>query len=72
MRPYVLMLFGAFAFAIMGAFAHAAGKYCSWQVIALARSVIALSIVTTLALKDRDKLVFIRPWSLWFEVSRAA
>ncbi|MFN9721080.1 MAG: DMT family transporter [Planctomycetota bacterium] len=65
MRPYVLMLFGAFAFAIMGAFAHAAGKYCSWQVIALARSVIALSIVTTLALKDRDKLVFIRPWSLW-------
>ena len=65
MRPYVLMLFGAFAFAIMGAFAHAAGKYCGWQVIALARSAVALAIVASLAFYEKDKLVFLRPWTLW-------
>jgi len=36
MSPYLLMLGGAFAFAVMGAFTHAAAEYYDWQVIALA------------------------------------
>jgi len=65
MRPYLLMLGGAFAFAVMGAFAHAAGKVCPWQVIALARSAVALVIAGSLAFYERTPLVLFRPKTLW-------
>lgn len=65
MRPYLLMLGGAFAFAVMGAFAHAAGAYCDWQLVALARSVLAVVIAGLLALGGQTPLVFVRPWTLW-------
>lgn len=65
MRPYLLMLGGAFAFAVMGAFAHAASDYCDWQVIALTRSVLAVFIGCLLAARDKTPLVFLRPKTLW-------
>jgi len=65
MRPYLLMLGGAFAFAVMGAFAHAAGKVCPWQIIALARSSLALIIAGSLACYEKTPLVFFRPKTLW-------
>ena len=61
MRPYLLMLGGAFAFAVMGAFAHAAGKGCPRQIIALARSALALIIAGSLAYFEKTPLVFFRP-----------
>ncbi len=65
MRPYLLMLWGAFAFAVMGAFTHAASTSYDWQVIALARSTLALTIASLLAAKQRTPMVFIRPATLW-------
>lgn len=59
------MLGGAFAFAVMGAFAHAAGKVCPWQIIALARSSLALIIAGSLACYEKTPLVFFRPKTLW-------
>jgi hypothetical protein len=34
------MLCGSFAFALMGTLAHALGRHCDWQVIALALDVL--------------------------------
>ncbi|RLS74574.1 MAG: hypothetical protein DWI00_09175, partial [Planctomycetota bacterium] len=65
MRPYILMLWGAFAFACMGAFTHAAKDYCDWQVIAFARSGVAVLIAGVLAFRDKSPLVFLRPWTIW-------
>jgi drug/metabolite transporter (DMT)-like permease len=59
------MLLGAFMFAVMGAFAHAAGPYCDWQVIALARAGLALVFAVLLAWAARTTLVLWRPRSLW-------
>lgn len=65
MRPYLLMLAGAFSFAIMGEFAHAAGTHCHWQVIALARSALALLIAGALGIHEKNAFVVLRPWTLW-------
>lgn len=65
MQPYLWMLWGALSFAFMGAFAHAAGAYCDWQLVALARTVLAMVIVGIIVLRQRTTLVFFRPWSLW-------
>ncbi len=65
MLPYLWMLCGAFAFAIMGAFAHALGKVCYWQVVALTRSILPLCFAAILAHSVGEKLVFRGPRSLW-------
>lgn len=65
MRPYLLMLAGAMAFAVMGVFAHAADGHCGWLWVALARSGLALLISGSLASWQRTKLVFLRPGTLW-------
>ncbi|MFM7058027.1 MAG: DMT family transporter [Planctomycetota bacterium] len=65
MRPYLLMLAGAMAFAVMGLFAHAADGHCGWQWVALARSALALLIAASLAGWERTPLVFLRPRTLW-------
>jgi len=65
MRPSLLMLCGAFAFAVMGAFTHAAAKHYDWQVIALTRSILAMMIAGLLAVKAKTPMVFLRPWTLW-------
>ncbi|MHB1034121.1 MAG: DMT family transporter [Pirellulales bacterium] len=63
--PYAWMLVGAWAFASMGTLAHALGPYCDWQVIALARTFLALVFAATLARVAGAKLVFFRPRTLW-------
>ena len=65
MRPYLWMLWGAVAFAVMGAFAHAVGPYCDWQTVALARSSLVLVITGFLAIRSGTTLVFFRPLTLW-------
>lgn len=65
MKPYLLMLGGAFAFSLMGIFTHAAGRVFDWQIIALARSGTALVIALSLAAVARTELVFLRPRTLW-------
>lgn len=65
MRPYLLMLGGAFAFSLMGILTHAAGRVFDWQIIALARSGTALLIALSLAAAARSQLVFLRPRTLW-------
>jgi drug/metabolite transporter (DMT)-like permease len=63
--PYVWMLSGSFAFAIMATMAHILGESCDWQVIALVRATIAFLFSAALALSAGAKLVFLRPGTLW-------
>jgi drug/metabolite transporter (DMT)-like permease len=63
--PYVWMLLGCAAFALMGQCAHALGDRCDWQFIALARSGLALFFAVLLATAGRARLVFFRPRTLW-------
>jgi drug/metabolite transporter (DMT)-like permease len=63
--PYVWMLLGCAAFALMGQCAHALGDRCDWQFVALARSGLALLFGTFLALAGGARLVFFRPRTLW-------
>lgn len=59
------MLWGAFAFASMGALGHLAGERCSWQIVALARTALALVFSLVFALASGVKLFFWRPRTLW-------
>ncbi len=59
------MLIAAMAFAVMGSLAHALGPTCNWQIVALARTGLALLFATLLVLQSRAKLVFLRPRTLW-------
>lgn len=65
MRPYLLMLGGAFSFAVMGALTHAVKDDCDWQLIALSRSLIAATIAGLLVLWERRSFVILRPGTLW-------
>jgi drug/metabolite transporter (DMT)-like permease len=59
------MLCGSFAFAIMGASAHALRASCDWRYIALSRSSVAMVLAATLAWLGGARLVFFRPGVLW-------
>ena len=48
--PYVWMLCGAFAFALMAVCTHGLKDRCDWQSIALARSLIPLGLAIALLL----------------------
>jgi drug/metabolite transporter (DMT)-like permease len=63
--PYLWMVCGSLAFAVMGTLAHALRLHCDWRVIALARSGIALAGGAGLALAAGARLVFWRPRILW-------
>lgn len=65
MRPYLLMLAGAFSFAVMGAFTRAARPYCDWQYIAICRSLMAVLIAGLFAVREGTQLVLFRPGILW-------
>lgn len=64
-RPYLWMVFGSLCFALMGNMAHVVGKTCDWQVVAVARSLIPLTLVGTTALTSGVQFVFFRPGILW-------
>jgi drug/metabolite transporter (DMT)-like permease len=59
------MLAGSFSFAVMAALAHAAGKMCEWQIVALSRCLLVVLIVGAVAVGSRTKLVLFRPRTLW-------
>lgn len=64
-RAYGAMLWGSFAFALMGALGHLAGERCSWQLVVVARTSLALIISLTFALATGVKLFFWKPATLW-------
>jgi drug/metabolite transporter (DMT)-like permease len=49
----------------MGSLTHALRNSCDWQVIALARSSMAMIFAAVLALSAGAQLVFLRPGTLW-------
>ncbi len=63
--PYGWMFFGAIAFSVMAALAHALGQTCSWQFIAAWRTGLACLFATMLTLHAGAKLVFLHPRTLW-------
>src|SRR5438093_7025097 len=65
LSPYLFMLAGCMAFAVMSTLAHALGSTCDWQVIALTRSSLAFLFATILALSAGVRLVFWRRRTLW-------
>src|SRR4051812_31657925 len=65
LAPYVWMLCGSVAFACMGSLAHGLGSRCDWQLIAFARSSLALVFAAGLARAAGVRLVFRRPGTLW-------
>src|SRR5438093_7176523 len=65
LSPYLFMLAGCMAFAVMSTLAHALADSCDWQIIALARSFLAFLFATILALSAGVRLVFWRRRTLW-------
>ena len=63
--PYLWMVCGSFAFAVMGTLAHALRTDCDWRIIALARSGVALAGAALLAGGAGVRLVLWRPRILW-------
>jgi drug/metabolite transporter (DMT)-like permease len=59
------MLSACLAFALMGTLAHALRSVCDWQVIALARTGLALMLVMFFARSAGVRLVWWRPRVLW-------
>ncbi|HEX8845555.1 MAG TPA: hypothetical protein VF791_12965 [Pyrinomonadaceae bacterium] len=64
-QAYLSMLWGALAFASMGALGHLAGERCSWQLVALARASLALVFSLIFALASGVRLVLFKPATLW-------
>lgn len=64
-RPYLWMLVGQFAFAIMATLAHALKDYCGWQVIAVGRSTIPMVLIAFLAWWAHVPLIIWGTRSLW-------
>lgn len=65
LRPYLWMLSGSLAFAVMSTLAHAVAASCDWQVVALARSSLACLFAALLARGAGVRLVLWRPRTLW-------
>jgi drug/metabolite transporter (DMT)-like permease len=63
--PYVWMLCGSLAFALMGVQARAAGELCDWPIIAVARALFPLFFGVVIARASGARLVFLRPGTLW-------
>lgn len=59
------MLWGALAFAVMGELGHLAGGWCSWQLVAVARTSVALVLSVAIARAAGVRLVLFRPATLW-------
>ena len=64
-RPALWMLWGAFAFAAMGAMAHALRSRCDWMLIALVRALFMFIAIVAIARFTRIPLVVWRPPVLW-------
>ena len=65
MSPYLWMICGAFAFAVMSTCAHALAPHYDWQIIAGVRAFLALIFAGALGLAAGVKFVVWRPRALW-------
>jgi drug/metabolite transporter (DMT)-like permease len=65
LRPALWMLWGALAFAAMGAMTHALGSRCDWMLIALVRALFMGVAITVVARVAGVRLVVWRPRVLW-------
>lgn len=63
--PYLWMLLGAAAFAVMSVLTASIKDQIDWQWIAIARAGLAMVFAATLAKAAGAKLVFFRPAKLW-------
>ena len=63
--PYLWMLCGSLAFAVMGTLAHGLRQQCDWRVIALCRSGIAFAGAAALTAAGGARFVLWRPRVLW-------
>jgi len=63
--PYVWMLCGCVAFTFMTTFAHALRTSCDWQIVALARSGLAMLFAALLTFQAGARLVFWHSRTLW-------
>lgn len=65
LAPYVWMLTSCFAFSWMAIAANVAGQHCPWQMIALVRALVPLTLLAAWARYDGVRLVFWGPPALW-------
>jgi drug/metabolite transporter (DMT)-like permease len=65
-KAVVLMIFGGFAFATMGALTHALGKRIDWIVIAFFRMFLTFIFITSILVKDRKFPFILNNSLLWF------
>jgi drug/metabolite transporter (DMT)-like permease len=65
LAPYLWMLSGNVAFALMAAMASVAGQSCDWRVVALARAALACLFAIVMARAAGARLVFWKPGILW-------
>jgi drug/metabolite transporter (DMT)-like permease len=63
--PYLWMLLGTLAFAVMAVLINELKEEVPWQWIALARSSLAMVFGAGLVLAARAKFVFLRPRTIW-------
>jgi drug/metabolite transporter (DMT)-like permease len=63
--PYLYMLCGSGAFAVMASLTHGLGTKCDWQIIALVRSSLAFLFAATLTRAAGARFVFRSPPILW-------
>jgi drug/metabolite transporter (DMT)-like permease len=63
--PYLWMLLGAAAFAVMSILTALLKDEVDWQWIAIARAALAMSFAATMAISAGKRLVFSRPRKLW-------
>lgn len=64
-RAYLYMLASSLAFATMGALSHLAGERVEWQLVAVARTLVAFVLSASLAVSTGVRLVVFRPRVLW-------
>ena len=68
-RPYLWMLCGSFAFAVMGVLTEAltrqSASRCDWQTVAVFRAALVAAFGAVLAWRAGARLVWLRPWRLW-------
>jgi drug/metabolite transporter (DMT)-like permease len=62
---YLHMLWASLAFAVMAAFSHRAGEFCDWQLVVVARAVVAFFFAAIIARAGSVKLVWRGSAALW-------
>jgi drug/metabolite transporter (DMT)-like permease len=63
--PYVYMLCGSVAFAVMSSLTHGLSTECDWQIVALTRSCLAFLFAATLTYAAGARFVVFSPPILW-------